>query len=362
MSSPLLDTPGAVAADPPDESVAAHYGDPLREQRAAVDRGGLVDRSNRGVVRISGEDRLSWLHNITTQHVGELQPGESVETLVLNPQGRVQHHLELVEDGEAVWAHVEPGRAPILAEFLESMQFLLRVEPADVTADYALLSVLEPSEEGGHEPSRQDEQAQQDSAASAAPSASGTAVAARRKAPHGYDVFAPRERLSEAVGELRASPPESDGGQPALVGLWGFEAFRIAEYRPRFGLDTDDKTLPNEMVWLDTAVHLDKGCYRGQETVAKIYNTGLPPRRLVFLHLDGSVDKLPAPGDPIEREDGKQAGFVGSAARHHELGPIALGMVKYKTPVDARLLIDGVAAAQESTMEIQDKPRVSRRL
>lgn len=357
MSSPLLDTPGAVAADPPDEGVAAHYGDPLREQRAAVDRGGLVDRSNRGIVRISGEDRLSWLHNITTQHVSELQPGQPAETLVLNPQGRVQHHLELVEDGEAVWAHVEPGRAPILVEFLESMRFLLRVEPADVTTDYALVSVLE-SAEGGERVG----QAQQDAASAAVSAASERAVAARRKAPHGWDMFVPRERLSEAVGELRAPPPESDGGQPALVGLWGFEAFRIAEHRPRFGLDTDDKTLPNEMVWLDTAVHLDKGCYRGQETVAKIYNTGLPPRRLVFLHLDGSVDKLPAPGDPIEREDGKQAGFVGSAARHHELGPIALGVVKYKTPVDARLLIDGVAAAQEPTMEIQDKPRVSRRL
>lgn len=347
MDSPLLDVPGAVPADPPDDGVAAHYGDPIREQRAAVERGGLVDRSNRGVVRVSGPDRLPWLHNLTTQHISELGRNEPAETLVLNPQGRVEHHLQLVDDGESVWAHVEPGRAPALVEFLESMRFLLQVEPADVTADYAVLSILEATPQDRQGPR----------SASTAPTS-----AVRRETSYGCDLFVPRERLSEAAHELGAVPAGSAGDELALVGLGAFDAFRIADHRPRFGFDTDDRTLPNELVWLDTAVHLDKGCYRGQETVAKVYNTGLPPRRLVFLHLDGSVDKLPASGDSVERDDGKQVGFVGSAARHYELGPIALAMVKYKTPVDARLLVGGVAAAQDPTMEVQDKPRVSRRL
>jgi tRNA-modifying protein YgfZ len=134
--------------------------------------------------------------------------------------------------------------------------------------------------------------------------------------------------------------------QARLAGLWAHEALRIAAHRPRLGLDTDHRTIPHEAGWIDVAVHLDKGCYRGQETVARVQNLGRPPRRLVFLHLDGSVDHLPAHGDPIELA-GRTVGFVGSAARHYELGPIALGMIKRNVPVEETLLAGGVAASQE---------------
>jgi folate-binding protein YgfZ len=142
-----------------------------------------------------------------------------------------------------------------------------------------------------------------------------------------------------AMGKLAAAYP--------VAGLWAFEAARIAAHIPRPGLDSDHKTLPHEIGLIDDAVHLNKGCYRGQETVARIQNVGHPPRRLVFLHLDGSVDRLPAHGAPITTEDGTQVGFVGSAARHYELGPIGLGLIKRTVPTDAALLADGVAAAQE---------------
>jgi folate-binding protein YgfZ len=116
---------------------------------------------------------------------------------------------------------------------------------------------------------------------------------------------------------------------------------------PRPGLDTDHKTLPHEIGLIESAVHLNKGCYRGQETVVRIHNLGHPPRRLVFLHLDGSVDRLPAHGSPLTQADGGSVGSVGSAARHFELGPIGLGLVKRSVDTDAPLLADGVAAAQE---------------
>lgn len=128
--------------------------------------------------------------------------------------------------------------------------------------------------------------------------------------------------------------------------MWAFEALRIAAHQPRFGLDTDQRTIPHEAGWIATAVHLDKGCYRGQETVARVHNLGHPPRRLVMLHLDGSVDRLPSHGDPVEL-GGTVVGFVGSAARHYELGPIALALVKRTIPVNADLLAAGIAAAQE---------------
>ncbi|MGH3320426.1 MAG: YgfZ/GcvT domain-containing protein [Streptosporangiaceae bacterium] len=331
MESPLLDVHGAVPADPPDAGVAAHYGDPMREQRALADGIGLVDRSHRGVVRVSGPDRLSWLHDLTTQHLRELRPHVATEALLLTPQGRVEHHLFLVDDGEATWAHVEPGTAPALAEFLESMRFLLRVEPADVTDAYGVLTVAGP---------RAGEVLPDD--------------VLSRRTEHDADLFVPRDRLAQVADGLREKGA-------ALTGTWAYEAFRIAAHRPRIGLDTDHRTIPHEVGWLGNAVHLDKGCYQGQETVARVYNLGRPPRRLVFLHLDGSVDRLPARGAPLEA-DGREVGFVGSAARHYELGPIALGTVKRTTPTDAALLADGVAAAQEVVVEPQDRPRVSRHL
>src|ERR1700722_7433040 len=150
LKSPLLQWPGAVAASWPDEGVAAHYGDPFREQRAldgagpAASRaaGGFVDRSNRGVVTITGQDRLSWLHSLTTQHLLELAPGAAAQALILDPNGHVEHHLTLSDDGTTLWIHVEPGAAPPLVSFLDSMRFMLRVAVADVTQDYAVLTVM----------------------------------------------------------------------------------------------------------------------------------------------------------------------------------------------------------------------------
>jgi tRNA-modifying protein YgfZ len=321
QNSPLLAVPGAVPADGPDTGVAAHYGDPYAEQRALEGALGLVDRSHRGVIRIAGQDRLSWLHSLTTQDLGQLAPGDTAAALILSPNGHVEHHLTLADDGTQVWAHVEPGTAGGLLEFLESMRFMLRVEPADVSADYAVLTVMGPG--------------------SAAAEITDQVKATGQASTHsfGMDVLVPRERLAEAAGQLRALGA-------VLAGTWAYEALRIAARRPRFGLDTDHRTIPHEVGWVETAVHLNKGCYRGQETVARVHNLGHPPRRLVFLHLDGSEDRLPAHGDRVTR-GGAEVGFVGSAARHYELGPIALALVKRTTPVDAALLAGGVPAAQE---------------
>ncbi len=315
--SPLLAAPGAVPADGPDTGVAAHYGDPFAEQRALSGALGLVDRSHRGVIRITGQDRLSWLHSLTTQDLEHLEPGSTAEALILSPNGHIEHHLTLTDDGAQLWAHVEPHTAGPLLEFLESMRFMLRVEAADVTGEYAVLTLMGPA--AGETPG------------------GGTAVAATYA--FGADLIVRRERLAEAAAQLQARGA-------VLAGMWAYEALRIAARRPRFGLDTDHRTIPHEVGWIETAVHLSKGCYRGQETVARVHNLGHPPRRLVFLHLDGSEDRLPAHGDPVSLGDAG-VGFVGSAARHYELGPIALALVKRTVAVDATLLAAGIPAAQE---------------
>jgi tRNA-modifying protein YgfZ len=353
----MLDIPGAVEAQWPDEGVAAHYGDPMREQRAMTEGQVLVDRSNRGVVRIAGQDRLTWLHSLTSQHLERLAPGESAQALILSPQGHLEHHLTLTDDGSAVWAHVEPGTAPALVAYLDSMRFMMRVEVTDVTSEYAVQTLAGPvPAEGGFVVRTE----RADSPGLPLLEARRLAKAITR-GPFGIDLIVPRS----AVGQLAATAP--------VAGMWAFEAVRIAGRVARPGLDTDHKTLPHEVGLIETAVHLNKGCYRGQETVARIHNLGHPPRRLVFLHLDGSVDRLPEHGSAITLRDGivppgsppeeppllagddprtpgeekLRVGFTGSAARHFELGPIGLGLIKRSVPVGAALVADGIPAAQE---------------
>ncbi|THA55712.1 folate-binding protein YgfZ [Streptomyces sp. A1136] len=315
-SSPLLHLPGAVPAEGRDEGVAAHYGELYGEQRALADGRGFVDLSHRGVVTVTGSDRLSWLHLLLTQHVTDLPPGQATEALILSANGHIEHALYLVDDGETVWAHVEPGTQEALIAYLESMKFFYRVEVADRTDDFAVVYLP---------------------AGSIAEVPKELAV---RETPHGRDVFLPRGEL-EAFAAAHA---------PA-AGLLAYEALRVEAHRPRLGQETDHRTIPHELGWIGTAVHLQKGCYRGQETVARVHNLGKPPRRLVFLHLDGSEVLLPAHGTPVrlaaDGEEGRQLGFVTTAVRHHELGPIALALVKRNVPVDAPLLVGTTAAAQE---------------
>jgi tRNA-modifying protein YgfZ len=326
----MFDREGAVEAEWPDEGVAAHYGDPMREQRLMTEGQVLVDRSNRGVVKVSGPDRLSWLHSLTSQDVQRLAPGSTKEALVLSPQGHLEHHLTLTDDGSATWIHVEPHTAKALVDYLNSMRFMLRVEVEDLSGLLVVQTLAGPLPAEGGVISRTDA-----AESLPAPLLEETGATAVMRSPFGIDLIA----APEAAGRLAETF--------AVAGLWAFEAARIAARVPRPGLDTDHKTLPHEVGLIDSAVHLNKGCYRGQETVARIHNLGHPPRRLVFLHLDGSVDRLPAHGSPLTLADGTQAGFVGSAARHFELGPIGLGLVKRSVDVDATLLADGVAAAQE---------------
>ncbi|HEX6500351.1 MAG TPA: folate-binding protein [Micromonosporaceae bacterium] len=336
----------------PDAGVPAHFGDPMREQRILATEVGLVDRSHRGVLAVAGEDRLTWLHSLTTQHLSDLAPGEGTETLVLSPHGHVEYHAVVADDGVTTWLDVEPGTAASLLEFLTRMRFLMRVEPVDVTADWALLSLVGPHTDEAL--ARLGVSAPGEPVVQPVPPAkfASASVAARpstvypvvslpgggwvRRMSYGADLLVPRDSVGKLV-EALAVPP---------VGIWAFEALRVEHRRPRLGFETDHRTLPAEVGWLVDAVHLDKGCYRGQETVARVHNLGRPPRKLVLLHLDGvTTDEPPAPGTPVSLAEGRRVGFVGTAVRHHELGMIALAVVKQNTSADAALRVGASSAA-----------------
>jgi len=287
----------------PDKGAVWHFGEPVKEQRALEAGTAWADLSHHNIIAVSGEDRLKWLHDLTTQFVSDLQPGVWMANMILDAKGHIEFQFNVVDDGTTTFLVLDPGYAEQLIEYLTKMKFMLRVDVRDASNEFAVLRAPgKPTDIGG-------------------PFA-----------------LVPRSEVEEMK--------KTFGGVATQVGTWALDAERVAAHRPRIGFETDHKSIPNEIGVLHGAVHMKKGCYRGQETVAKIYNLGNPPRRLVMLHLDGSDVGFPAVGTTIEN-DGIVVGFIGTVARHHELGTIALAVVKRNTPIEATLMVDGVPAAQQ---------------
>ena len=325
---PFTQRPGAVGSPP------EHYANPLGEQKALAAGDSIVGLADRGILTVTGPDRLTWLDSLTSQSLAKLSPGESAETLLLDPTGRLQHAIRMLDDGVSSWLLVDGDQAESLLTWLDRMRFMLRVEVADRSADFLTVGTLgtpdlpaatpngvplvwvDPWHEvaaGGHQ-----------------------YAASRPEAPWEY-----REVLVDRGADLSAFPAS---------GTLALEALRIAAWRPRLSTEADEKSIPHELDWLRSAVHLNKGCYRGQETVAKVHNLGHPPRRLVLLHLDGSEGVLPAAGADVLVGD-TVVGHVTSAGLHYELGPIALAVIKRAVDPAVELVVGAgeirIAAAQE---------------
>ena len=289
--------------DGPDKGAIWHFGEPVKEQRAIEAGTAWADLSHLFVVAVSGEDRLKWLHDLTTQFLNDLGVGIWKSAMILDPQGHVEYQFNLVDDGTTTWLVLDPGYSDTLVAYLTKMKFMLRVDVRDATSEFAVLRAPGATTDLG-----------------------------------GPFALVPRNEVAQMAVTFNAVATQ--------VGTWALDAERVAAHRPRIGFETDHKSIPNELGVLNGAVHMNKGCYRGQETVAKIYNLGNPPRRLVMLHLDGSDVGFPATGTKVEN-DGVVVGFIGTVARHHELGTIALAMIKRNTPTDATLTVDGIPASQQ---------------
>jgi len=356
--------PGAVV----DDGGLRHVGNPLSEQRALASGAAVAPLGDRAVLAVPGEDRLSWLDSLTSQELAHLAPGESSELLVLDPNGRIEHAASVVDDGATTWLVIDAGDAEGLLSWLRKMRFRLRVDPRDASEEYAVV--------GGTA-------AAVTALTAAAPAGvplvwtdpwPGISAGGYGYAPPDPHPGAARDWAEAIVtrAEEQRIADAAVAGELALAGLAAADALRVAAWRPRWSSDVDERALPHELDWLRTAVHLTKGCYRGQETVAKVHNLGHPPRRLIALQLDGSDSVLPEHGAAV-RVVGDVVGAVTSVALHFEEGPIALAVVRRSTPVDAVLTVDTadgpIAAAQEvivppeagATANIPRMPRLSRR-
>lgn len=333
MTSSEPHGPGAVPEPDPsgiappahlhDQGMPWHFGDPFREQRLLAQGRGVVPLANRGLLTVTGPDRLGWLHSLTTQHLTSLAPGSSSLALILSPHGHVEFELHLVDDGDTTWIITQPGQAEPLRAYLSSMVFMLSVQVADRSGEFSIR----------WEPIAQPE------------SGRPTWLVPAEFAERGY-------RGREVI-LARDDPRARLSDRDDLAGSWALEALRVAAMMPRIDCETDHRTIPNEVGWLTSAVHLDKGCYRGQETVAKVHNLGQPPRRLALVHLDGSSEEPPRHGDRILL-DGKEVGWIGTGAQHHELGPIATAILKRNVPGQAPLVVVG---ADGSTVVAQQEVR-----
>ena len=288
----------------PDLGAIWHFGEPNKEQKLLVAGNGWADLSHRGVISVSGADRLSWLHSLTTQNVENLNPGLWVSGLILDAQGHIVHQIYLVDDGSVTWIHTEAEKTASLLEFLNKMKFMLRVDVLDRSSEYSVLR------------------------APGIPDAIG-----------GPYALVAKDELEETIAAFNQVHTQ--------VGMWALEAERVAAGRARLLFEVDHKAIPNELGFLNNAVHMKKGCYPGQETVAKVFNLGQPPRRLTLLHLDGSAVDLPSQGDVVMWGE-KEVGFIGSVARHYELGPIALAVIKRNVPLEAQLKSVGISALQDN--------------
>lgn len=307
-----------------------HFDNPLVEQRELIAGKRVVVLDDRAVIKVTGEDRLSWLNAMLSQNVGNLKSGDSAEGLLLDAQGRIENSIHLIEDGSATWLIVLADQREKLIKWFDMMIFRSKVsvEAADFSVVGSFgggLTDLIWRDNWVGEPSGSVRYAQQ----------SGEA----------WDFF-------ESLATEAELPKLLKGSRQA--GTLALEALRVAAHRPWQPNELDDKTLPHELDWLSSAVHLSKGCYRGQESVAKVHNLGHPPRRIVLLHLDGSGHALAEAGDQIFVSGTDNAvGRITSIGQHFELGPIALAVISRSVDEKAALFVRtefGEIAANQETI------------
>ena len=310
------------------------YSNPLVEQREFVAGSSAVLLEEKSVLVVSGEDRLTWLNDLFSQKLDDLKPGVSAEALWLDAQGRIVRDFHIVDDGEKSWLITYSTELANLVTQLQRMVFRAKVTIEDVSADYAVVATWA-KDVSGSVMSWQDPWPEV--------TAGGWRYGEGPSEPWNYrESLVPVAQVNSVWKEFKH------------CGTMALDALRVAAMRPTGPNEIDEKALPHEFDWLASAVHMNKGCYRGQEAVAKVHNLGHPPRRLVFLHLDGSAHALPDLGDEIFGSDDVAIGKVTSVGQHHEMGPIALGLVKRNTSVDIELRVVNAATGESlsATQEV----------
>ena len=318
--------------------VKKHYGNPMIEQRSLFEGDAVCLMDPAGIISVSGLDRLTWLHSLLSQNLKNLNPGESAEALLLDPQGHIEQLIKIIDDGETTWLMVNQENTQPLLGWLSKMVFRMKVVLTDRSADFVLVGSI----------SKKPELAFVSNSHPLVWKDGWPGVT-----PGGYRYSTREVNYSWFEHLVEVGNVDSALAQASLAGTMAADALRVAAGRPLAASEVDEKSLPHELDLLSTAVHLSKGCYRGQESVAKVHNLGHPPRRLTFLHLDGSEHSLPDVGDEVRvAGQEKVVGKITSAAQHFEMGPIALAVISRSVAEDVQLEVRSSGGMIAATQEV----------
>jgi folate-binding protein YgfZ len=298
-----------------------------------------VGREDLAILELGGADVLPYLHAVSSQHTAELGPGGATSALLLSPKGKIEFAFRLAVVDSGALLDTEAGAAPALAERLQRFVFRYDVTVRQVPGSLAVVSLLGPGADA----------ALRAAGLPAPPEGPGRATVADGLVVHrtavGVDLLGTSAaRVLEALGRAGTplAPPEA------------WELARIERGVPRWGDELTDDVLAEEAGLLGSHVHLDKGCYPGQETVARVHNLGQVQRRLAGLRFGGG--ELPAPRTELRTEDGRRVGQLRSVARHPDLGPIGLAYVRRVVPDGSRVLVGGSAGTVTELPFRPDRP------
>lgn len=296
---------------------------PLIRQRMFAE-GKVYAETNLAVIRVSGEDRLSWLNSLFSQKLDTLESGESTEALSLDAQGRIQHIMRIIATDQAIILITDGGRLDELFEYLLKMRFR-KIVQVEKTEEVVIASYLKPISDTFWQDSWPEIQI-------------------------GGFRYGSRDITHPLFLNLVDQPPTE------LIDSASIEPMRIYAGRPA-ETEIDEKTLPHELDLLTSAVHLQKGCYRGQEAVAKVHKLGHPPRRLTMLYLEDGTE-IPEIGAELFLNE-RVIGKVTASGNHYEAGPIALALIKRSVDSDAELVFENGQSATQEVLVPQSAGSVS---
>lgn len=311
------------------QKVPAHYGDVGAEYAALLETAVVADLSFRGRLCLTGSDRQRFLHGQVTNDVHRLKVGEGCYAALITAKGKMVSDLNLYVLQEEILIDFEPGLAEKVAQRLEKYIIADDVQVVDASPHYGLLSVLGPKAGEAMRAIRFEiELPSKPMTFGAVQDASFGEiylVNQPRLGTPGFDLFVPAESMGALMEKLRTAA-QSVGGR--ACGWLAQEMARVEAGIPRFGVDMDESNLPPEAGLEARAISYTKGCYIGQEVIARIRTYGQVAKSLRRLRLADDLPQLPAKGDKLFK-DGKEVGYITSATRPPTLnGNIALGYVR----------------------------------
>jgi folate-binding protein YgfZ len=309
--------------------VIDHYGDPLQEHSALRHTVGVLDLSFRGRLALTGQDRVRLLNGQVTNNVKDLPVGQGCYAALVTNKGRMESDLNIYMLPDEVLLDFEPGLDQNLTERFNRYIIADDVQVVDVAPHYGLLSVQGPRAEellASVEPTLSLPSAELQWTRINHPSWGEVyCMNNRRVVLPGFDLFVPTQSLAAALARLLDAARSIDGRG---CGWRALEIARIEAGIPRFGAEMDETNLPPETNIEARAVDYAKGCYIGQEIIARIRTYGQVAKAIRGLSLDGTLTTLPEKGDKLFAGD-KEVGYVSNAVRSPTLREnIALGYVR----------------------------------